>query len=76
MTSPSRHFLIQQAVLNALDLEMRETSFTGSAARYAHGRCRACFPRSGWQIALPWGFENIVRAKYRALVAQYGEPDA
>lgn len=66
---PSRAFLIEQSVLNALDLERREYLAENLTVRqYARQRF-GNVPRDRW--AGVYGFAMMVRTCFRTLVAQY-----
>ncbi len=64
-TMPSRRFLIQQATLTALDLEMREIGYAGSLRGYTVSRTLD-------GTFMPWGFTEMVRSQFRKLAAQHG----
>jgi hypothetical protein len=68
MSRPSRTFLIQQATLNALDLERREYRFDGTVQEYARQRFGK-LPRERW--AGVYGFASMVRTQFEKFVDQY-----
>lgn len=65
----NRAALVHQAVVNALRMEMAEINYTRSMSCYANERFFRVSPIPRlWIMALPWGFENMVKAHYRKLV--------
>lgn len=64
-TMPSRQFLISQAVLNAVNAERGHGRPLSLDAAYLWGR-------SDGGRSIPIEFAEMIRAHFRALVAQYG----